>query len=991
MRRTKELPRKIRNLSEYRLIGLILAGITMCKGAFDVKTKLLSWLLTLSLLMTMLPTAALAAAAPGTSSGTVIYVSETGDDSAVGDENAPLKTIGAAFTKAADGDTICLLSDIKLVGNLVLTGDKSVTLAGKADETAKKITYQKDTSTDLYMIEVGVENGTATATNLTLENMTIDAEAQDIRCIRVCPESQLTLENGATVCNGRAVHRSGHSGNTGTNDWGGGIVVDSTAKLIMNDGSAVTDCFAEQGGGIYLSGEMELNGGMLSGNTAVGDYFDTDHTQSAHGGAILIRANRADYDESYDAPAKLTMTGGNIQNNKAASDRSAFGGAVAILGTPKNSVDLTNEFIMTGGTISGNTAGYGGAISVYAADRYWNGNASVKISGNAEITQNTGRNGGGAIALWTSKADDYSSTVEMSGGTISDNKTFSKGGGVFLYGKGDSFYMTDGKISDNEAKQGGGIFINDTDAAAYLLGGTIQDNKATDGYPHYDDASERSYYGNAVYQDGSLYLDGTKANISGDIRIGCRFDTSGGISTNRFVTLVGASDTMNDYELTSFKNESLDGRVVVAPGAITYGTATYSVADAEPYLSHFTHNHKGIITDTDYTAETGTSSQAKSLVLYGAIQKFSVTYTDGIGGTSFADEVTSDLRRGTPTPAFTGGTPTRSGYTFTGWEPSVAATVTDNAVYTAQWAKNSSSSHHSTRYTLHYESNGGTAYKDERYSSGTKVTLDKTPTRESYTFTGWYADKELTQKISSIKMTSEKTVYAGWKASTVPDMLNGDDHYAYVVGYSDGTVRPNANISRAEVATIFFRLLKKEVRDGNLTTENIFADVTNGQWHNKAISTMAKLGIVKGRRADSFDPDASITRAEFAAICARFNTKPVENSGSFSDISGHWAENEIERAAAFGWISGYPDGTFRPDARITRAEAMTMINRVLCRMPQSKSDLLDSMVTWPDNKPSDWHYLAVQEATNSHDFDRKGEVGESWTKLTSVPDWKRYQ
>ena len=991
MRRTKELPRKIRNLSEYRLIGLILAGITMCKGAFDVKTKLLSWLLTLSLLMTMLPTAALAAAAPGTSSGTVIYVSETGDDSAVGDENAPLKTIGAAFTKAADGDTICLLSDIKLVGNLVLTGDKSVTLAGKADETAKKITYQKDTSTDLYMIEVGVENGTATATNLTLENMTIDAEAQDIRCIRVCPESQLTLENGATVCNGRAVHRSGHSGNTGTNDWGGGIVVDSTAKLIMNDGSAVTDCFAEQGGGIYLSGEMELNGGMLSGNTAVGDYFDTDHTQSAHGGAILIRANRADYDESYDAPAKLTMTGGNIQNNKAASDRSAFGGAVAILGTPKNSVDLTNEFIMTGGTISGNTAGYGGAISVYAADRYWNGNASVKISGNAEITQNTGRNGGGAIALWTSKADDYSSTVEMSGGTISDNKTFSKGGGVFLYGKGDSFYMTDGKISDNEAKQGGGIFINDTDAAAYLLGGTIQDNKATDGYPHYDDASERSYYGNAVYQDGSLYLDGTKANISGDIRIGCRFDTSGGISTNRFVTLVGASDTMNDYELTSFKNESLDGRVVVAPGAITYGTATYSVADAEPYLSHFTHNHKGIISDTDYTAETGTSSQAKSLVLYGAIQKFSVTYTDGIGGTSFADEVTSDLRRGTPTPAFTGGTPTRSGYTFTGWEPSVAATVTDTAVYTAQWAKNSSSSHHSTRYTLHYESNGGTAYKDERYSSGTKVTLDKTPTRESYTFTGWYADKELTQKISSIKMTSEKTVYAGWKASTVPDMLNGDDHYAYVVGYSDGTVRPNANISRAEVATIFFRLLKKEVRDGNLTTENIFADVTNGQWHNKAISTMAKLGIVKGRRADRLAPDASITRAEFAAICARFNTKPVENNGSFSDISGHWAENEIERAAAFGWISGYPDGTFHPDARITRAEAMTMINRVLCRMPQSESDLLDSMVTWPDNKPSDWHYLAVQEATNSHDFNRQGEVGESWTKLTSVPDWKQYQ
>lgn len=302
-----------------------------------------------------------------------------------------------------------------------------------------------------------------------------------------------------------------------------------------------------------------------------------------------------------------------------------------------------------------------------------------------------------------------------------------------------------------------------------------------------------------------------------------------------------------------------------------------------------------------------------------------------------------------------------------------------------------SSSGHSTRYTLHYESNGGTAYKDERCSSGTKVTLDKTPTRESYTFTGWYADKALTQKITSVTMNSDKTVYAGWEATGVPDKLNGDDHFAYVIGYPDGKVHPEGNISRAETATIFFRLLKADIRDGNLTADNEFSDVSGGQWHNKAVSTMAKLGIVKGRRADRFDPDASITRAEFAAICARFNTKPVENSGSFSDISGHWAENEIERAAAFGWISGYPDGTFRPDARITRAEAMTMINRVLCRMPQSESDLLDSMVTWPDNKPSDWHYLAVQEATNSHDFDRQGEVGESWTKLTSVPDWTRYQ
>ena len=297
----------------------------------------------------------------------------------------------------------------------------------------------------------------------------------------------------------------------------------------------------------------------------------------------------------------------------------------------------------------------------------------------------------------------------------------------------------------------------------------------------------------------------------------------------------------------------------------------------------------------------------------------------------------------------------------------------------------------SSKYTLHYESNGGTSYKDESYSSGTTVTLDKAPVRESYTFTGWYADKALTDKITNVKMTGNKTVYAGWKATGVPDILNGDDHDAYVIGYPDGNVHPQGNISRAETATIFFRLLKADTRDGNLTAENVFADVANGKWFNKAVSTMAKLGIVKGRSAETFAPDAPITRAEFAAICARFNTKPTNTSNSFSDISGHWAEAEIERAVAFGWIAGYPDGTFRPDTYITRAEAMTMINRVLCRMPQSESDLLDSMVTWPDNKPSDWHYLAVQEATNSHEFERKGAVNEKWTKLTSAPDWTRYQ
>ena len=191
----------------------------------------------------------------------------------------------------------------------------------------------------------------------------------------------------------------------------------------------------------------------------------------------------------------------------------------------------------------------------------------------------------------------------------------------------------------------------------------------------------------------------------------------------------------------------------------------------------------------------------------------------------------------------------------------------------------------SSKYTLHYESNGGTSYKDESYSSGTTVTLDKAPTRESYTFTGWYADKALTDKISSIKMTSNKTVYAGWTATGVPDMLNGDDHYAYVVGYSDGTVRPNANISRAEVATIFFRLLKEEVRDGNLTAENTFADVTDGQCTTRRFPRWRNWVSLRAAVRTALTPMLDHSCGMLRQSSARFNTKPVENSGSFPTFS----------------------------------------------------------------------------------------------------------
>ena len=224
-----------------------------------------------------------------------------------------------------------------------------------------------------------------------------------------------------------------------------------------------------------------------------------------------------------------------------------------------------------------------------------------------------------------------------------------------------------------------------------------------------------------------------------------------------------------------------------------------------------------------------------------------------------------------------------------------------------------------------------------------------------------------------------------------PDLLNDSDHFAYVIGYMDGNVRPYGLISRAETTTIFFRLLKDSVRDGNLLTSNTYTDVADDYWANIAISTMTGLGIVQGRSTTTFDPKAPITRAQFAAICARFDTGKSSGEQTFSDIQGHWAEKYIERAAELGWIKGFEDGTFRPDTYITRAQAMTMINRVLNRIPEEESDLLPGMNVWPDCNPGDWFYLAVQEATNSHDFEHKAGNYETWTGMNKDPDWTRYE
>ena len=219
--------------------------------------------------------------------------------------------------------------------------------------------------------------------------------------------------------------------------------------------------------------------------------------------------------------------------------------------------------------------------------------------------------------------------------------------------------------------------------------------------------------------------------------------------------------------------------------------------------------------------------------------------------------------------------------------------------------------------------------------------------------------------------------------------LNNTDHFAYIVGYGNGEVRPQNSITRAEVAAIFFRLLEDDVRDANYTRQNKFTDVSNDAWYCSAVSTLSAMGIISGYPDATFRPNASITRAEFAAIATRFDVNGDKTPASFNDIAGHWAKDEIAVAANNGWVNGYEDGSFRPQNKITRAETMSLVNRMLNRKPETAEDLLENMTKWTDNADTNaWYYLAVQEATNSHYYEYKeNSQYEKWTELRETRDW----
>lgn len=504
-----------------------------------------------------------------------------------------------------------------------------------------------------------------------------------------------------------------------------------------------------------------------------------------------------------------------------------------------------------------------------------------------------------------------------------------------------------------------------------------------------------------------------------------RIEKADGTAATEVVFTNQKAPYLVNYDLSG---GNIGGSETVAPKIVEY-----SAADLLPQgtAEKVGYEFAGWMKDTTEVSETTTYSSLAgaatvteiTLVAQWTPKNYTVEY-DLAGGklggsTTVPDKTNVQWNDAALLPA---GTPTKANHSFDGWyydTTSVSDTTTYSSLavdpatakitLTAKWTYTGGGGGGGapTKYTLTYESNGGTEFENEKYTYGTVVDVNKTPQREGYIFDGWHLDESFNEDVDKVKMTKNITVYAAWikddnsetdeptaqvEPGKVPDALNGEDHFAYVVGYPDGNVRPNSNITRAEVSAIFFRLLKDNVRNENLTSENSFTDVVADAWYNKAVSTLAKLGIVDGRQGNGFYPDAFITRAEFAAICARFDASEFTVVDNFTDVKGHWAESEIHEAAAHGWIKGYEDGTFKPDRYITRAEAMTMINRVLNRTPETAADLHEDMIVWPDNSnKSEWYYLAVQEATNSHDYEMKNGLYEKWIAIKQGTDWTKYE
>lgn len=722
-------------------------------------------------------------------------------------------------------------------------------------------------------------------------------------------------------------------------------------KFTENTASNGVFYLANQSGGRVEA--VMKSGAEISGNTGLG-----------------IRVNNG---------ALFTMEDGKISDNDG----------IGVRVTGKSGGNKNVCFIMNNGEISGNT-GYGILYEFRKPDTQ----ATVKLNGGKVINNNSG-NGIQISAVGGTACDAYeniylkpsvlqnSRKIQTSFGTLTFDEKYPA---MYLGSsskEADNAILASAKAENTDVRKDwallgtNGLWFKLEDATTLHFKATRQTDTHTKLYAAYIPVDENG----VPATDAQAALIPIQYN-SNPLSISLENLTPGQSYALRIVQSVDKVDQV----IVTFDT---DGGTTVDAQTINVGD--YAARPANPEKDGYQFDGWYLVTDGTMADEPYDFENTRVLENITLKAKwYNCTVTFDANGGAF-----SDGRKNTAVRTVSGNTvaiptaPTRSGYTFDGWNtaadgsgaPFTAETTVDGdkTVY-AQWSKNTSGGGGGggsvTRYTLTYESNGGTTYPSETYSSGKTVKLDKVPTREGYTFTGWYADKGTTDKITSVTMNGNKTVYAGWEFNGA---LNAKDHVAYVHGYTDGTVGPNRNITRAETAVMLYRLLTPERSEEITTTSNSFSDVPVSAWYSKGVSSMANGGYVTGYSDGTFGGDKSITRAEFVTMMVRF-VNPAEGTKTFTDVpETYWAYQSISTATAVGWIAGYSDGSFGPEKPITRAEVMTIINRVLNRGVDEDSELLD-FKQWPDNKSSHWFYYDVIEATNGHEY-TGSRPSEDWTKI----------
>lgn len=712
----------------------------------------------------------------------------------------------------------------------------------------------------------------------------------------------------------------------------GGGILSLGGTLTIKNNSAIEDNTAiDCGGGICASNTLiEIEASVIQGNHSFlgGGLHVSGKTSCTITRNARIQNNRAEY-----------MT----SKQKETEFMASIGGGFYC----GDGLDLTIQ----DSTVALNSGGeQGGGIVGYSM-----GELTLD---HAEITDNNASFGGGIFALCTAAANTHITLRNDS--SINKNSATSFGGAIYgapvLKGIPLSITVESSSIYDNEAANGAGIAIynqfDKNDATITIKsGGKLYGNKATNGY------------------GGGIYSQGTTITI-GENTTNSDSDEEEPITNNN-----GASICNNQASVGGGGIYGFNSNIILAEDNALYNNAAQKAGD-----DLFTFGTNSMISLADATKMSGDRKLASDG------EKITGWFYDG-----YKDGWCSGW-----------GEETENGQKY------FDAYVTDE---TAPVQFGLKAAHEQLyKVTVHYVYSDGTQAAADaviNVKAGAAYSINS-PAIEGYkadkaTVSGTIpADKPADTEIT-VTYTKESSGGGGGGGHRpkpkptveIPDDdalgLNNTDHFAYIVGYGNGEVQPQNSITRAEVAAIFFRLLEDGIRSENFTHQNDFSDVAADAWYCSSVSTLSRMGIIAGYPDGTFRPNAPITRAEFAAIATRFDNNGDKTPVSFTDIIGHWAEGEITVAANHGWVSGYGDNTFRPQNQITRAETMSLVNRVLKRLPETPADLLPDMITWTDNADtSSWYYLPVQEATNSHYYEfKENSKHEKWTELRETRDWSK--